>query len=507
MKKIIILGVIACITASYMSAQSEFEAYTLSKWQPEGTARSASMGNAFTALGGDIGAIGLNPASSAVFRYNEWSITPCITNSTTKSNYFGYDSKENRTSFGIANIGALFNFDMGKERGLASVSFAVTYNRLNNLKNTTRVYGTNNSNSYIDDLVRHTSDNLNAFGASVEDMDINDEQDPYRYFNAGMWPDIMAWNASLIDSTHTPTGVNLFPVTSGNSIQSYKHKSSGTTDEANMNIGLNFSNKLYWGFNITVNDVWHKVEEQYYEDNTGYGDFIGMYQYYKQKTYGSGFSVKTGLIYTPTKFLRLGATISTPSWLWLTDKYYWDMQADYEGSGSLNHPRLYSPEGSFDYTVTTPFRYGLGAAVTFGFGAFSIDYEGVNMSQIRINSRNGSHGGFGELNRNFKDFYKTSNTLRAGLEINPINYFSLRAGFQYQDSGIKDLKSENYTLSLGAGCTSDCGLFADLAFAAQAKKQSVLYDATDIVSGYVLSNASTVKRSVWRVMITLGYKF
>lgn len=496
------------MTAFSASAQSEFTAYSLSKWQPEGTARSASMGNAFTALGGDLGAIGINPASSAVYRYSEFSMTPTVSNAQTKSDYFGHASKENRTTFGLSNLGMVYNFKTGAKKGLVSCSFAVTYNKLNNFNTTTRAYTPqNNSDSYIDAVVKHTSDGLNYSGASVEDMDMNDNQDPFSYFNAGMWPDILAWNSSLVDSIHTVTGVELFPVTSGNSIQNYKRKSYGSSDETNINFGLNFSNKLYLGFNVGVNTVWNKIEEQFDEDNTGGGDFIGMSQYYNQKTYGSGFTIKTGLIYTPTPFLRFGATISTPTWLYLTDKYYWDMSADFEGSGSVNHPRLYSPEGSFDYTVTSPFRYGLGAAITFKKGAFSLDYEGANLSQMRINSRNNSHGGFVGLNRNFKDFYKNCNTIRAGLEITPIESLALRAGFQYSDSGIKDVKVDNYTVSLGAGYSNPCGFFADLAFLTSAKKQSVVFDTTNLVESYVMGGATTVKRSIWKAMLTIGFRF
>ena len=54
--------------------------FSLSQQNREGTARSVAMGNAFTALGGDMGSISINPASSAVYRYSEFSITPSITN-------------------------------------------------------------------------------------------------------------------------------------------------------------------------------------------------------------------------------------------------------------------------------------------------------------------------------------------------------------------------------------------------------------------------------------------
>ena len=43
-------------------AQSAVDAYNLSQSELRGTARFMSMGGAFTALGGDLSAVSLNPA-------------------------------------------------------------------------------------------------------------------------------------------------------------------------------------------------------------------------------------------------------------------------------------------------------------------------------------------------------------------------------------------------------------------------------------------------------------
>ena len=48
------------------SAQTAEDALTIGQNQYGGTARTISMGNAFTALGGDLGSIAINPAGSAV---------------------------------------------------------------------------------------------------------------------------------------------------------------------------------------------------------------------------------------------------------------------------------------------------------------------------------------------------------------------------------------------------------------------------------------------------------
>ena len=65
MKKIIPLTLLAAVSVN-AAAQNVQDALRFSENNYYGTARSISMGNAFTALGGDLGSINLNPAGSAV---------------------------------------------------------------------------------------------------------------------------------------------------------------------------------------------------------------------------------------------------------------------------------------------------------------------------------------------------------------------------------------------------------------------------------------------------------
>ena len=76
MKKIY-LALIALISlAPAASAQTMYDALDLAKDNYYGTARTMGMGNAVTAIGGDLGTIGLNPAGSAVFNYGQVEFSP-----------------------------------------------------------------------------------------------------------------------------------------------------------------------------------------------------------------------------------------------------------------------------------------------------------------------------------------------------------------------------------------------------------------------------------------------
>ena len=112
--------------------------------------KGLSMGNAFTALGGDLGAIGINPASSGVYKYNEVTFTPAFSTISIESHFLGNSTKESKTTFGIANIGGIANINTGRKNyGLVSWDFGLVYNKVNNFNSTLSARGTNSGSSYL----------------------------------------------------------------------------------------------------------------------------------------------------------------------------------------------------------------------------------------------------------------------------------------------------------------------------------------------------------------------
>ena len=77
MKKIYIMLAILCLALA-TQAQNFEDIVRFSATPNNGTARVSAMGGAFTALGGDISAIAINPASVGVFRKSEISFTPFV---------------------------------------------------------------------------------------------------------------------------------------------------------------------------------------------------------------------------------------------------------------------------------------------------------------------------------------------------------------------------------------------------------------------------------------------
>ena len=125
MKRTALTILLSVMTIASASAQSAYDAWLLSENNYEGTARSVAMGNAFTALGGDLGAVSINPAGSAVAGYSQFTLTPSLTFSTNIASgapfdnnpapYFQNKTKSRMTDLGLSNLGFSFNFDTGRK--------------------------------------------------------------------------------------------------------------------------------------------------------------------------------------------------------------------------------------------------------------------------------------------------------------------------------------------------------------------------------------------------------
>src|SRR5690606_25168417 len=113
-----------------------------------GTARFRAMSGAFGALGGDLSAMTVNPAGSAVFSYNMGTVSLTNFNIANKASYFGTNAKTSNNSFELNQVGAVFVFNNMKE-GAFMNKFAIGFNyeNTNNFDNSIFTAGVNPTNS------------------------------------------------------------------------------------------------------------------------------------------------------------------------------------------------------------------------------------------------------------------------------------------------------------------------------------------------------------------------
>ena len=509
------LTISAILLSTGAFAQNMWDAYRYSQQFNEGTARSAAIGNASVALGGDLGGISINPAASGVYRYSEFVITPSVTVANSSVNYLGTQTDESKGRFGFSNFGYVTTFETGRtDYGLINWNLSVTFNKTNNYTSRMAAQGKTAESSWLGSLAQRTN------GIYAPSMDMNSQNDPF-YNGSGSWTSILGWNTSLLDTlpdsdsyykgaTENLDGFSIVP--GGEVSQYYIKETIGNTSEAVINFGGNISNKLFFGVNFGLVSVWYKHMESYSEQavnpsqfQSGFSSFTHNYTY---STSGTGVNLKAGIIYLPVKGLRLGASISTPTWFYLHEEYEESMESKFSDGYSQ---WLTSPLGTYDYRINTPFRWNVGAAYTFGqIAAISIDYEKTNYSQMKMIDDNYNMA-FNEDNKEIKRNFKSSDIIRVGAEVNATPFLAVRAGYQYYSSGYKYDNSNIQIGSFGLGYSAPGGFFADLAYQQQINKtveSFQLYD--DITDNGTIITAAPVgqnKFGNWKLLLSLGIRF
>ena len=542
-----------------MEAQTMYDALRFSENNYEGTARTMAMGNAFTALGGDLGGITINPAGSAVAGYSQITITPGVNISVNNAGGtplpgettplgFGKSMKNSWARFNIPNYGVSLNFDTHRTKGIKNISIGFIANTTNRFQESLMTSGINNNTSITGAL---------AVGAGGFNSSIL--QDPNAYYNGGHWSYITAIQSGMISpltgSSEEYIGASEFLSDNGDIFvpgpldQSYQRQTSGFKYDYVINLGFNISDFVYVGANLGITSFNYDSALRYIERAVDPADFENVFNVdgqdvttyfndmmydYRYSATGVGIYGKFGVIVTPMKNLRLGAAIQTPTSTTISENW------SESGSTTFDNPEFNasseSPVGEFKYKLISPFRANFGAAWTFGtFGLISLDYEICDYSAMKFKEMNSMQSGeFEYQNADIKDFMGTSHMLRAGIELKPVPQFAIRAGYgltTHPQKGINAYGDSKYIWemfpntmthkgSFGLGYSSNGSFFADVAcsYTKYADEYiwpySIAYDGAEDCPvtpqgdyNDYLAPEILHKRSLWNIMLTIGFRF
>lgn len=538
MKKSIIIAAFAAIPA-LASAQSAIDAYNLSKSDLRGTARFMSMAGAFTALGGDLSTLTQNPAGIGVYRGSDVGVTVDF-NMTSSETNAGFGKMTNdKTHVYCNNFGYIGTVNTGSDL-LPTFSWGASYNRAVSFD---RFY-----RGVIGDLGTSMSNYIADFSNGYSPSQLGEEgnYNPFQQPNID-WLSIMGYNTYMIN----PTGINngytglYIPGTTIGDAQ-FSIRERGYVDEYAINFGGNIMNTLYWGLGFGITDLSFTQEAFYdeqltyanvYDDATGGttdGDAYNTISNYNRVT-GSGFNMKFGLIFKPVNEFRLGFAIHTPTWYQLTQSYNADMTYSYgydfdpngNPTSSLQGDYKSDYAGPYDWRLKSPWRLMFGAASVVG-GRFiiSADYEYTAFNNMTIATPSG-WGDFetlDDISSDVKTYFRASNTLRIGTEFRVTPQFSLRAGYSYVTSNVKnDVNDGNYYIytsgtnpaytfdqdtnyvSFGLGYRTG-GFYIDAAYVYKNTK-STYHAFSPFEGAWQLEPYSNVKLRNNNIVLTLGYKF
>lgn len=456
MKKITILALAVALSFN-LAAQTADMAVKVSEQQYEGSARTLAMGNAFTALGGDMGALAINPASSGIMRSSTFSISPSINVAWGQADYLGITTKDNSTRFSMANAGFVWNLDTGRYTGLLNFNIGLSFNRRNNYNNFMSAGGTTRESSMLSAIAH------NLYGTDFSQL----EENPYNNTQIP-WPSILAWYTDALETIDGEVRDEYMSATEnkiskedgtydlyipGDLKQTFNRNTFGGANEFSINFGSNISDILFLGVNFNFTTIDYTCEENFSEaaiDNSLFdGKFVQMCHNNWLTVRGMGFDAKFGAILTPVKGLRIGATFTTPTTYRLTDTWGNRMTSEFSDGDRFDEN---SPTGTYSYRLSSPLRFSLGLAYVFKRGLISFDYERVDYSTAKFRTINNYIETSIELeNDAIRQYYTASNIFRAGAEFWCTDKIALRAGYA-QYGAPADFETKTQLVSGGIGC-------------------------------------------------------
>lgn len=567
------LAALLSLAAAAAGAQTLSEALSYSTNDYYGTARSIALGGAMTALGGDLGSIGINPAGSAVSPYSQFTISPGVTilsNTSGYSTYYNQDyanyEKYTTSKFNIPNIGFTMNFDTFGDGPLKSFTLGFASNATQHFANDFVGSGINEQTSLLGSF---------AVGASpyspsqlINSKNFFDSYIPWNYlaaYQGGMIAEAYdEYGQPMVDADGNYTylgateGMYLlddgsYDIRTQGPLRQYSRvQTYGAKYDILMNLGLNFNDRFFLGFNLGMPVATYHYSETFTEDAVDpsqfeieYADgvvtnFNGSDYYYGQTTDVSGIYAKVGFIWVPGGGLRVGAAFQTPTLLTIRD--FWHVETSTYFASSNYDASSRTPDNDYTYNLTTPWRFNAGLAYTFGsFGLVSADFEMADYSWMRFTDIDNAPGAFNMENDVNRNFAGKAYTGRFGVELRPVPAFSLRAGYVLQTSpqyyaydvdGIKytaggfinyyDDFAEGYnalgsytayrditsTYSCGLGYSSGGSFFADLAFRTTKYPSDYFNPYSDYITNgdeYLPEVVQT--RTLSDVVLTLGWRF
>lgn len=484
-----ILSVIAIVAITKNSfAQYSQDVIRFSGGQTGSTARIKGIGNAGTAIGGDLSSVSGNPAGLGFFTKSELSITPEYNDSKVKATYLGQTITDSKNTGNINHAAfAIYNQltkprGADKTKGWLSVNYGAAYNRTNDFYENIHYNGVNTNNT----INNYYADQANSFGVANGSL-------------AG-W----AYGQNLIDQYNVANPTyqsNAF----GNTNQESFTIRSGGQSALDFSLGANYSNKLYIGLGVSFTTLRYNSSSTFYEDgnlsvletgiptNREYSSAFSQ----DQITRGNGFAARFGLIYKPVEAVRLGATFTSPTFYNVDDSYSEGLATNITNNGSYSDgPQTYS----LNYNFRTPLKVAGGAAVFIKqLGFISGDIEYIDYSSAHISSNQD----FDATNDNttIKSLYQSAINVHVGAEARLSSVFLLRGGYGIQGDARKTNGSDIKTASGGLGLRFG-SVYVDATYTHVTGNQTVF--------PYEIGGASPsafLNRSTNNGYLTLGYRF
>ena len=429
----------------------------------QGTARFHSLGGAFGALGGDLSAVNVNPAGSAIFSNSYVSGTLSSKRFENTTNYFNSSVKNNDGNIGFDQLGAAFVFNnTNMNSKVKRFVLSLVYDRTQNTDNSFQARGTTNQSIDRYFLANAQGLELNTI-SSYPDETLSQA---YNYIGANYGYSnqqaFLGYESFILepDSYNDNNTLYYSNIAAGSFNQSFNYDTSGYNGKLGINLAMQYEEKLYLGLNLNAHTIDFRKSTYLREANNNPGSLINSVEFANDLSVtGSGFSFQLGGIYKVNPSLRLGLTYDSPTWYTIAEEStqslftrstdgisFDDGSVDYSFSVDPNSINIY-PE----YRLETPGKVTASAALILGkIGLISFDYSRKDYSSTKFRPVKDSY--FATQNEIISNALTSAQTFRLGGEFR-VERLSVRGGYALIESPYlnKAVMDDSSTVSFGLG--------------------------------------------------------
>lgn len=460
MKKLFLLF-IGILSLSAINAQDLSDALRYSQDEIQGSARFRALSGAFGALGGDMSAVNINPAGSAIFTQSHASFSLSNVDVSNNTQYFGGLTSTNDSNFDINQGGAAFVFASRDNSPWRKFTLGIAYDRTNNFDNVWNAVGTNTNNQSIDFYFLDYADGLRldevsalpneSYGMAYEEIG--------NLFGYAHQQAFLGYESRIInaDDESDPSNTTYFSsLGNGAFAHDYLYASTGYNGKIAFNLAAQYMDNLYLGLNLNTHFIDYQRSTNLQETNTNAGSSVNFVEFENNlSTRGSGFSFQLGGILKLSPEFRVGLTYDSPTWYTIeeetTQYIYTESDFGYENSGNFEFieidPLVVNVYPS--YRLQTPAKFTGSLAYVFDRqGLISFDYSTKDYSKTQFKPNDEFNG----LNADISDLLTSAATYRLGGEYK-VKQFSFRGGYRFEESPYKDGVTvgdlNGYSLGLG----------------------------------------------------------
>ncbi len=448
---------IAVFVCTITNAQNISDVLRYGNQNTQGTARYQALSGAFGALGGDLSAIGVNPAGSAVFNYSQFTVSGTNYNRNNDATYTNRTLNTELNSVNINQVGGVLVLKSPNNNSWKKIALAFNYEVAENFDNEFSLSGSTNDGlgNYFENIANGV-----PFGSLLL-LDGEFLEDAYEDIGTSLGfieqQAFLGFQSGIIDPQDDTNDDNTIynKNTIGNNInQTFIQTTRGYNSKVTLNASGEYEDNLYLGaalnFHIVDFEKITQLRERGYDATSPikFSAFDNLLQ-----TNGGGVSFSLGAITKLNDNIRVGGSYQSPTWYFLQDETSQRIDSDSPVKNEdLRFINFDNVVNLFEhYTIKIPSKLTGSIAIVFGKdGLLSFDYGYQDMSKAELKPTNTP--AFQTENEFISNELAPVSSFKIGGEYR-IKQVSLRGGYRFEQSPYENAITigdlEGYSAGIG----------------------------------------------------------